>query len=78
MAEAFLSGGVANFLGTHWPVGDEAAFAFSGRFYGRLLAGATLGEAVLAARRLVFAQGSIDWADYVHYGAPAFRLRPTA
>lgn len=78
VAEAFLSGGVANFLGTHWPVGDEAAFAFSGRFYGRLLAGATLGEAVLAARRLVFAQGSIDWADYVHYGAPAFRLRPTA
>src|SRR5690606_37151324 len=60
VAEAFLSGGVANFLGTHWPVGDEAAFAFSGRFYGRLLAGATLGEAVLAARRLVFAQGSID------------------
>ncbi len=76
VAEAFLSGGVANFLGTHWPVGDEAAFAFSGRFYERLLAGATLGEAVLAARRLVFEQGSIDWADYVHYGTPSFRLRP--
>ncbi|MCK7508546.1 MAG: CHAT domain-containing protein [Desulfobacterales bacterium] len=33
------SGGVANFLGTHWPVGDQAAFAFSTRFYERLLDG---------------------------------------
>ena len=23
-AESFLSGGVANYLGTYWPVGDEA------------------------------------------------------
>ncbi len=72
VAEAFLSGGVANFLGTHWPVGDEAALTFSSLFYERLLGGVTLGESVLAARRLVFQHGSIDWADYVHYGSPDF------
>ena len=33
VAEAFLAGGVANFLGTHWPVGDQAALAFSTYFY---------------------------------------------
>jgi CHAT domain-containing protein len=74
VAEAFLGGGVANFLGTHWPVGDEAAFAFSTRFYQGLLDGAALGECVLEARRGVFAHGSIDWADYVHYGSPEFTI----
>ena len=74
VAEAFLAGGVANFIGTHWPVGDAAALEFSIRLYRDLLAGTPLGEAVIAARRRVFALASIDWADYVHYGAPQFRL----
>jgi pimeloyl-ACP methyl ester carboxylesterase len=76
LAEAILDGGVANFVGTHWPVGDEAALAFSTRFYQGLLDGARLGETILAARRAVLESGSIDWADYVHYGNPAFRLGP--
>jgi CHAT domain-containing protein len=74
VAEAFLAGGVANFLGTHWPVGDAAALTFSTRFYERLLAGAALGECVLDARRRVHEQSSIDWADYVHYGSPDFTI----
>jgi CHAT domain-containing protein len=74
VAEAFLSGGVANFLGTHWPVGDQAAETFSTTLYGTLLRGDTLGAAVLAARRAVAASGSLDWADYVHYGTADFRL----
>lgn len=72
VAEAFLDGGVANFVGTHWPVGDEAAFAFATCCYERLLSGDRLGDAILAARRRVFALGSVDWADYVHYGNPGF------
>jgi hypothetical protein len=55
-------------------VGDAAALAFSTRFYERLLADATLGEAVLAARQRVFQQDSIDWADYVHYGSHDFSV----
>jgi hypothetical protein len=74
VAEAFLSGGVANFLGTHWPVGDTSALAFSRTLYESLLDGRLLGDAVLAARRRVAAIRSIDWADYVHYGNPEFRL----
>ncbi len=74
IAEAFLAGGVANFLGTHWPVGDAAALEFSTKLYRELLAGTTLGDAVVAARRRVFDLATIDWADYVHYGATQFRL----
>lgn len=74
VAEAFLGGGVANFLGTHWPVGDQAALAFSTEFYRQLLDGVPLGEAVRAARLRVLAQGSIDWADYVLYGIPGFTV----
>jgi CHAT domain-containing protein len=74
IAEAFLAGGVANFLGTHWPVGDDAAFAFSQSLYESLLTGDRLGRAVLAARRRLEAMPTVDWADYVHYGSPEFRF----
>jgi hypothetical protein len=74
LAEAFLAGGVANFIGTHWPVGDDAAYAFSQTLYESLLVGAPLGAAVLHARRRLQAMPSIDWADYIHYGSPEFRL----
>jgi hypothetical protein len=74
IAEGFLAGGVANFIGTHWPVGDDAAYAFSLSLYESLLDHATLGAAVLGARRRLLALPSIDWADYIHYGNPEFRL----
>jgi hypothetical protein len=74
IAEAFLTGGVANFLGTHWPVGDDAAFAFSQSLYGSLLTGDRLGDAVLTARRRLESIPTVDWADYVHYGSPEFRF----
>ena len=74
IAEAFLAGGVANFLGTHWPVGDDAAFAFSQSLYESLLTGERLGDAVLTARRRLDSIPTVDWADYVHYGSPEFRL----
>ena len=78
LAEAFLVGGVANFLGTHWPVGDDAALAFSTSLYPALLSGRPLGTAIRDARRAVQAKGSSDWADYVHYGNAAFVLAPPA
>jgi hypothetical protein len=78
IAEGLLASGVANFIGTHWPVGDDAAFAFSNSLYASLLQGARLGEAVLAGRQQLQAIPSIDWADYVHYGSPDFRLAAKA
>jgi hypothetical protein len=75
LAEAFLRGGVANYLGTYWPVGDESASVFAATFYRELLKGATVGDALLSARREVENLGSIDWADYVHYGNFEFAVK---
>ncbi|MBK9139122.1 MAG: CHAT domain-containing protein [Verrucomicrobia bacterium] len=75
VAAAFIRGGVANFLGTYWPVGDRAAKQFAEAFYPLLVRGATIGEAVLAGRHALQAAGSVDWADYLLYGNPAFSLK---
>ncbi|MGE3309356.1 MAG: CHAT domain-containing protein [Limisphaerales bacterium] len=75
VAAAFIRGGVANFLGTYWPVGDDAAEVFSRAFYPALVAGRAIGDAVLEGRRAVEARGSADWADYLFYGNPEFVLK---
>jgi pimeloyl-ACP methyl ester carboxylesterase len=74
-AEAFLRGGVANYVGTYWPVGDAAALTFAETFYPQLLAGKPLGGALIAGRNKVRELGSADWADYILYGDPAFLLK---
>jgi hypothetical protein len=76
VAGAFIRGGVANFLGTYWPVGDAPAEVFSRHFYPALVKGCTMGEAILDARNAVEKRGSADWADYVFYGNPDFVLKP--
>ncbi|UCF33060.1 MAG: CHAT domain-containing protein, partial [Phycisphaerales bacterium] len=75
LAEAFLRGGVANYVGTYWPVGDTPAKRFAETFYKKLLTGGTLAEALLAGRRVVKDIPSVDWADYIHYGCYDFRLK---
>ncbi|MDH3769107.1 MAG: CHAT domain-containing protein, partial [Gammaproteobacteria bacterium] len=76
LAEAFLRGGVANYVGTHWWVGDEAAPFFMKEFYGALLQGESIGTAVSNGRQAVRHQAkSLDWADFIHYGNPDFVLK---
>lgn len=81
LAEAFLRGGVANYVGTYWPVGDAAAANFAKVFYNDLLNGKTLGDAILNGRQLLnkgsdsSAVPTHDFADYIHYGNPHFRLK---
>jgi pimeloyl-ACP methyl ester carboxylesterase len=75
LAEAFLRGGVANYVGTYWPVGDDPALAFAECFYTSLLEGTAIGDALLQARKRVAALESVDWADYIHYGNPRFVLK---
>jgi CHAT domain-containing protein len=77
-AEAFMRGGVANFLATYWPVGDEAAKVFADRFYGHLMKGTSVREAIQHGRRGVQESGSKDWADYVFYGDPEFVVKTSA
>jgi CHAT domain-containing protein/pimeloyl-ACP methyl ester carboxylesterase len=75
-AEAFLRGGIANFLGTYWPVGDDPAKVFADKFYRQVMEGRTLGEALQAGRQAIRKEtGSKDWADYVFYGNPDFILK---
>jgi hypothetical protein len=74
LAETLLRAGVAHYIGTHWPVADEAATAFAGAFYRELLRG-SIGAALVKARRAVHARRSPDWADYIHYGDAEFRLK---
>jgi hypothetical protein len=74
-AEAFLRGGVANFIGTWWPVSDAAAAACASTLYERLMRGETIGAALNAARGRVLKLGSGDWANYLHYGGFDFVLK---
>jgi CHAT domain-containing protein len=80
-AEALLRGGIANFIGTYWPVTDVTATTFATAFYPCLLAGATLNESLLNSRRalakLSDSPAPEDWADYVFYGDPDFCLKST-
>ena len=73
-----MRGGVANFLATYWPVGDLAAKVFAGEFYGCLMKGTSVREAIQQGRRAVRGSGSKDWADYVFYGDPEFVLKTSA
>jgi hypothetical protein len=74
-AEAFLRGGVANFIGTWWPVSDSAATAFAATLYRDLAKGGSIGNALNAARTAVRGLPSADWANYLHYGSYDFRLK---
>jgi hypothetical protein len=74
-AEAVLRGGVANFIGTWWPVADEAAGAFAAALYRDLARGESIGAALNVARAAVRALPSADWANYLHYGSYDFSLK---
>ncbi|MGH8130021.1 MAG: CHAT domain-containing protein, partial [Steroidobacteraceae bacterium] len=74
-AEAFLRGGVANFIGTWWPVSDTAATAFATTLYRDLAKGTAIGAALNDARAAVRELPSADWANYLHYGSFDFALK---
>lgn len=75
LAEAFLRGGVANYVGTYWPVGDAEAGRFALTFYRALVRGESVGRSLSAARSVVLKLKSVDWADYIHYGNYDFTLK---
>ncbi len=75
MAEAFLRGGLASFIGTYWPVSDLAASTFAHVLYAELLQGATMNDAIQKGRAAVRAAGSRDWTNYLYYGNPDFVLK---
>ena len=75
LAEIIVLGGVSNFIGTYWPVGDAAAGRFATTFYNSLLGGDELGLALRNARRQTREISQRDWANYQHFGNPSYKLR---
>ncbi len=64
--------GCGGFIGSLWPVSDQAACKFAQAFYEALLAEKTLGNAMLAARRQVQEEFPNDptWLAYCCYADP--------
>ena len=75
LAESFLLNGIANFIGTYWPVNDTAASRFANAFYAGLLAGKPLSLAMREARQAAKSVSPRDWANYMHFGDPLYVLR---
>jgi CHAT domain-containing protein len=79
LAAAFLSAGVAGYLGYLWPVSDDGAGLVAGTFYDALFTRENVGLAVLEARRAAASQltDPLDLAGYslVLYGDAASEHR---
>lgn len=69
--------GCGGFVGSLWPVTDEAALAFAGAFYQAMSAGTPIGEAVRRARLLVNLRYPNDptWMAYCCFADPMARIR---
>ena len=71
-ATAFVTAGAGAFVGSLWEVRDTSAKEFAESFYGSLLVGKSLGEAMKEGRQAVAKQGDGDptWLAYTLYGDP--------
>jgi len=75
VAEELFRHGVETFIGAGWPIDDTAAADFALVFYKEVLAGATLGESMKAAREECRKNaGGTTWGAFQHYGWHETRL----
>ena len=70
VAESLLKADVGAVVGMQFAVRDDSAIAFAGQFYGALLAGMTIDEAVTAGRVMLAGKG-----DVRGFGTPVLYLR---
>jgi hypothetical protein len=85
LAQAFFARGIPNYIGAGWEVNDACATVCARAFYSQVLGlhgpnspPATIGDALLAARRAVLdlEKGHTTWGAYQHYGAVNDKLLP--
>jgi pimeloyl-ACP methyl ester carboxylesterase len=69
IAQAFFERGVSNYIGSGWPVNDEQATKLARTFYGGLLTGKSICDALQAGRAEISDYGD-TWGAYQHYGNP--------
>jgi len=75
-AQEFLEDGAAAFIGAYWSVYDQAAHDFALAFYGRLLAGLPIGQAVREARAAIKPLGDPTWLAYTVFADPLATVQP--
>ncbi|WP_347978038.1 CHAT domain-containing protein [Microbacterium sp. ProA8] len=74
-AEVFLRGGVGVFIGCSWAVRDDVTSAFVRTFYEKLLGDhASVGEAVLTARRVAREAGDLTSLAFTVFADPRAKL----
>jgi hypothetical protein len=74
-AEVFLRGGAGVFIGCSWAVRDDVTALFVRTFYTQTLGeGATVGEAVLAARRAAREAGDLTSLAFTVFADPRAKL----
>lgn len=95
LAQAFFARGIPNYIGSGWQVDDQCAQELARWFYARALGlvspgeghppevtapPATIGEALLEARRAAYAlkPESSTWGAYQHYGRVSDKILPFA
>lgn len=73
-ADAFLrpksKQGAAAFIGAMWQIDDELALVFADTFYGAMLSGKTLAQAIGAARKAIEREFDFTWLAFTAYGDP--------
>lgn len=76
LSSAFIAAGVPTLVATLWPVDDRATARIVRAFYAELAAGATVGDALRAARQDAARRGEApaDWAGFVVVGDPDRRV----
>jgi tetratricopeptide (TPR) repeat protein len=77
IGSAFLLAGTQNYIGTFCPVNDGHSATFAADFYQHLTQGASIGNALAAARQHAYLEADVSgllWASYMHYGNPTFCL----
>jgi CHAT domain-containing protein len=79
LAQAFLSAGASNYIGTVWNAPDsESTSQFAAVFYRELLNDATVSRSLYQARvdsAERYGEEDLTWARYIHCGDPFARLR---
>jgi hypothetical protein len=72
-ASRFLQCGAGAYIGALWEIRDKSAGSFADAFYGELVSGKNLGEAMAAGRRAI-PQGDPTYLAYTLYGNPLAKL----
>jgi CHAT domain-containing protein len=69
-----VTGSASGFVGSYWSVLDDSADTFARTFYGALLTGKPVGEAVRHARAAIRNNDDPTWLAYTVYADPNARV----